>query len=476
MSVSPKDIEVFFEYFGFFVVHVAGLILATHALIKVRTSQGAIAWMLALVTIPYISIPFYFVFGRRRLYGYIQALRRNKGDAKKYYKYLEALTINPSDGHPFQGALCKISDMPATRGNATRILCDGEETFTRIFEVIESARSYVLVQFYIIRDDEIGRKLQKLLMRKAKEGVKVYVIYDDVGSHSLPRKYIRTLQTNGVEIHSFRSTFFRTNRFQINFRNHRKIVVVDGEHAFLGGLNVGDEYLGKDPYLGYWRDTHIEIQGPAVTCVQLAFLEDWLWVANVIPKLNFRASPRPEDEEVLILPTGPADENESCGLFFVEMINLAKSRLWIASPYFVPDLAVITALILAAMRGVDVRILVPNKIDHVLVYYASQYYLELLSRFGIKLYEYHRGFMHQKTLLVDEHLSVVGSANLDNRSFRLNFEIVATIAGEGSNSKLAQILETDFSQAEKLHPAHWVNRRFSFRLMTRFARLFAPVL
>ena len=267
------------------------------------------------------------------------------------------------------------------------------------------------------------------------------------------------------------------SRLHLNFRNHRKIVIVDGRHAWMGGINVGDEYLGLDPRIGAWRDTHLCVEGPVVQCAQVAFVEDWHWAAGeTLSHLQWRPLPAAAGLcPVLCLPSGPADELETCTLFFVAAINRARSRLWIASPYFVPDEVLITALQLAALRGVDVRVLLPGRSDNPLVSLSSWSYIEALEQAGVAMYRYQGGFMHQKVTLVDDDGCTVGTANFDNRSFRLNFEITMAVIDRGLAARAQAMLENDFMQSRRIRVADLRARSLALRFAVRLARLSAPV-
>ena len=246
--------------------------------------------------------------------------------------------------------------------------------------------------------------------------------------------------------------------------------------AYVGGLNVGDEYMGRDAKIGSWRDTHAQIEGPAVHAVQLSFLEDWFWATRDVPDLDW--SPRAANggnQDVLILPTGPADRLESCALFFVNMINRARQRIWIASPYFVPDLQVISALQLAILRDVDVRIVLPARPDHILVYLSSFSFLDQGELSGMRIYRYQPGFLHHKVLLVDDDLSAVGTANLDNRSFRLNFEITALVQDREFASQMARMFEADFAGCEPVRTDELEHCPLWFKIAVQASRLLAPV-
>ena len=279
-----------------------------------------------------------------------------------------------------------------------------------------------------------------------------------------------------MHVSPFNTTKGLRNRFQLNFRNHRKVIIVDGHVAFTGGFNVGDEYMGRSTEFGPWRDTHIRVRGPAVQAVQLAFIEDWYWATHGVPELNW--SPKRSnsgDKKVLVIPSGPADDLETCGLFFLHAINSAKRRVWIASPYFVPDPKVVAALQIAALRGVDVRILLPEKADHLLVWLSSFSYYGETERCGVRLFRYQPGFLHEKVMLVDEDVASVGTANLDNRSFRLNFEITLMVVDEEFAARVKAMFEQDFANSRVVEQGDLEARSVWFKFGVRVARLAAPI-
>jgi len=466
-------------------VHLLGVVAAVEAVMKARSAQGSVAWAIALLMLPYLSLPLYAFLGRSKFHGYVEARRLGDHEVQKVAQRLGvtksafAATFE-DDEMPEVRAAEGLAKMPFTRGNDGSLLIDGDATFGAIFAALEEARDYVLVQFFIVKDDEVGRELKAKLIQKAGEGVRVYFIYDEIGSFSLPRSYIAECREAGIDIRPFHTTKGKRNRFQVNFRNHRKIVVVDGRIAFVGGLNVGDEYMGRHPVLSPWRDTHMRIEGPAVMGVQLAFVEDWYWAAHELPELPRldwapRQSSTRADMRMLVLPTGPADSLETCALFFDAVIHGARKRLWIASPYFVPDEAVVRALQLAGLRGVDVRIMLPEKADHKLVYLSSFSYLAETERAGVKIYRYQPGFLHQKVMLLDDNVAAVGTANLDNRSFRLNFEITLVVADAGFAREVETMLERDFANCRQSTVEDLEKRPFWFRVAVRFARLMAPI-
>jgi cardiolipin synthase len=462
------------------VLQAAGIYAAIHAVFNARSSQGASAWAIALVATPLIALPLYLVLGRNRFRGYVSARRLSEaGHAdviRQVNTFCDNFHSNIPDSRGTLRALERLAHLPFTRGNRIRLLVDGEAAFAAIFDAIDSAENYLLVQFFILRDDELGDKLKQHLLRKSQQGVSVYVLYDEIGSHKLPARYLRECREGGIEIRPFHTSRGLRNRLQINFRNHRKIVVADGRIAFLGGLNVGNEYLGKNPRIGHWRDTHASVEGPAADALQLIFFEDWHWATGqVLSGLDWRAEVVGEDD-ALVLQSGPADKVETCSLMFISAINAASRRFWIASPYFVPNDEIIAALKLAALRGVDVRILLPANPDHLVVYLASLSYIARTGGQGIRFYRYSKGFMHQKTFLIDDIASGIGTANLDTRSFRLNFEISLLTISRKLAKEMEQMFEKDFRESKLIRHDELEQRNFIFRLGANVARLFSPIL
>jgi len=461
--------------------HLMGLFSAFHAVMNARTSQGSIAWTVSLLLMPYIAVPAYWILGRSRFNGYVTA--RRSGDVtikEKLGQVMEQVApyrMPDTEIGASGDAARRLADLPYLMGNDVQLLVDGDATFDSILKGIDAATTYILFQFFIVKDDEIGRLVKDHLIAKAAAGVKIYFLYDEVGSHDLPDAYKEDLRAAGVKIYDFHTQKGPRNRFQINFRNHRKVVVVDGKVSWIGGSNVGDEYLGRDPKFGHWRDTHIRIEGPATLSVQISFAEDWNWAAGTpIPELVWTPVPSAAGNlPVLIVPSGPADKLETATLMFLHAINSAQKRLWIASPYFVPDDSILSALQLAGLRGVDVRILIPDMADHLLVYMAAFSFFDDASQTGVRFFRYTDGFLHQKVMLIDDHTATVGTANFDNRSFRLNFEITGVIADAAFAKEVEQMLEQDFSRSREMTRADVDNRSFWFTLGSRMARLTSPI-
>jgi len=459
--------------------HALGFVSSFHALMSTRTSQGAIAWIVSLNAIPVVSVPAYWVFGRDKFQGYI-TLRQQMSlgfntEEEELRKKVKPFVQKFEDDRGIYHAAESIAHLPYFNSNAVELLIDGEATFESIFTGIDQAEKYILVQFYIIRDDNLGRKLQEKLIAKAQAGVEVWLLYDEIGSGDID-SYVEKLQDGGVNVSAFHSTQGGGNRFQLNFRNHRKIVVVDGKIGWVGGHNVGDEYLGDGTDAPCWRDTHMKITGPSALQLQLSFVEDWNWAKNEHINIEWEPVAAPEgNASVLIFSTGPADRLETCSLMYQQAIHAARKRIWIASPYFVPDEAVMSALHLAALRGVDVKIIIPEEPDSQLVYYSAYAFVGELIESGVEIYRYKPGFLHEKVFLVDDNLAGVGTANFDNRSFRLNFEVTALVVDETFVSEVESMFQTDFSNSRLMTQKDVDNKPGWFKVLSRASYLTAPI-
>ncbi|TVP54505.1 MAG: cardiolipin synthase [Gemmatimonadales bacterium] len=461
--------------------HLVGLITAGAALLTPqRSAEGSVAWILSLITLPWIAVPAYWLFGRPRFLGYRTARHPGASPLREAVRslgtHVEAYRARLPEERGGVQAVERLVQMPFLRGNSAELLIDGEETFRSLFEGFNRAEHYLLVQFYIIRDDRMGQELKRRLIERAEGGVRVHLLYDKIGSFGLPGRYVDELREAGVKVRAFRSNRRTATPLQINFRNHRKVTVVDGCEGWVGGLNVGDEYLEGDEDLGHWRDTHLHLEGPAVLGLQLSFLEDWYWMTDEVLDLRWEPRSRAGDLPALILPSGPADELETASLLMQHAIHSAVKRVWISSPYFVPDEGVMAALELAVLRGVDVRILVPRRADVLLVHLAKFAFLERLLRAGVQVFAYQPGVLHSKTLLLDSEIATVGTVNLDNRSLRLNFEITALVVGREFADQVRQSFEDDFRRSRPFTLEEIAAKPLWFRVASHGAHLFSPLL
>ena len=463
------------------VAYVLGFISAIDAIMSSRTEPGAIAWSFALVTVPVVSVPAYWVLGRSKFEGYVEAFAAAGDEFEQLtaeaIEGMESSFVEFETRTPGFDALRGLARMHLTGGNDAELLINGDETFDSIIEGIGQAQAYVLVQFFIVHDDVLGRRLKDAMIERARAGVMVAFMYDELGT-DITKQYKKDLREAGVKVTPFGTRQGWRNEFQLNFRNHRKIVVVDGKTAWVGGHNVGDEYLGHDPEMTPWRDTHVKLTGPIAIQAQAVFELDWYWAQREFLGLGWNPQPAPDsaDKIGIIMATGPADPLETAGMFFVHALNSARDRIWITAPYFVPDEAIVKALMLASLRGVDVRILVPGIVDKWLADRAMYHYMGQLADSNIKFYMHRPGFLHQKVMVIDDAIASVGTHNFDNRSFRLNFEISAVIYDEEFTTEVAEMLERDMATSELLDPTTFKDRPWLWRFSVNFARLWAPVL
>ncbi|NKX43233.1 cardiolipin synthase [Roseicyclus persicicus] len=457
------------------VVAVAAL-LAWRAARAARTPQGAVGWVVFLLTTPYIAIFLYALFGPHR---YRRRTRERRASRLLFQDKRPDPDAHPApdadgfDRHPLE----RIAGMPFVGGNAVSLLVDGAATYAALHDAIDRAEHDLLVQFYTLRDDATGRALIDRMIAAARRGVAVRLYVDAVGSARLGRATIREMQAAGIAGIARGRRVPLARYLQVNFRNHRKAVIVDGREAFVGGLNVGDEYMGGDPRFGPWRDTFAHVTGPVVKQLQLIFAEDWHWLTGTSLRRELDWSPPAPSgpTEALIVATGPTDGEDGAAAMFFAAIAAARSRVWISTPYFVPDLALIAALKHAAAQGRDVRILVPDRIDHHLPWLAAFAYFDELVEAGVGIWRYHDGFLHQKALVIDDRLSGLGSTNFDNRSFRLNFETMALFLDPALAGEMAEMLEGDFARAERL-TTPLSGQPLGIRVGAPLARLFAPIL
>jgi len=467
----------------FIVVESVGVASAAHALFTVRTPQGTVAWVIGLIAFPWLGLPLYWFFGSRRFEAHSRVMQRalitHEAKIHEVRQEMTSFFVPREEVLPVRaGDLAAIAGDDFMHGNKLDLLIDGEATFGAILEEIAKAQHSINLEFYIMREDGLGTRLLEALAARAVQGVDVRFLLDKLGSVGITPSIIQKWRSRGVRMATFCADSGWRERWRLNFRNHRKIVIVDGKAGFVGGHNVGDEYLGLDPKFGRWRDTHVRIEGPSVMQLQMIFAADWLFATGEPLEGRWEAQPVPgnEKQRALFLASGPSDHFERCTLFFLNVISMAERRLWIASPYFVPDEAVMQALQLAAIRGVDVRILVPSKPDHVLVWLASFALKPELDHPNIHFHRFTGGFLHQKALLVDQSFAGIGTANFDNRSFRLNFEITLAIADPAFAAKVTTMFESDFAESAEIERGEYESRPFYFKVGARAAWLLAPIL
>lgn len=454
------------------VVGIAAALTALRAIFTARTPQGAIGWVVIILALPVLGVPLYMIFGLADHSRIVAAQRAAETAPDR-----RAADLLPCRAGTRLGLFEALAARPASRGNGAELLIDGDATYAAFFDAIAAARSYLLLQFYIVRNDASGRRLKDALIARAREGVCVLLLHDALYGVGLPRRFVRELEAAGIQVRAPRGPRRALGRFQINFRSHRKLLIADGQVAFTGGLNIGDEYLGLNQRYGPWRDTHVRLTGPMIARLQQDFAIDWRRASGTeLPvKLEWNTGTDPRDMCGLVLAPTPTSRIETGNLYFCALAQSARRRLWIATPYFVPDTDVLSALKIAALRGVDVRIMVPDRPDHYLPWLAAFAYFDDLRRAGGQIWRYHAGFMHQKVVLVDDALASVGTINLDIRSGLLNFEHTAIIDDANFVREVEAMLEADFARSH-LMELDLAQRPRWLRISAYGARLLAPLL
>jgi len=454
-----------------------------------KNTSSALAWLSVMIFLPGIGFFFYIMLSqniaKRKIFKYTdeeQSLYSSYLDKQAEafkagtFKFNDPTIALHQDHILFHN---KLSESFYTQNNELDILIDGETLFDQLFEDIQSASHHIHIQFYIVNNDDLGNQLLNLLYIKAVEGVEVRLLMDYIGSRHIPNRTIKKLRSVGVKVALFFPSRFLFFNFKANYRNHRKISIIDGKVAYLGGFNVGDEYLGLKKRFGYWRDTHLRITGDAVISIQIRFFLDWRLASNEKLAMEPNYILEGEKEEgsgIQIVSCGPDSQNEQIKQGFIKMIHAAKENICIQTPYFIPDESITEALKIAASSGVKIQIMVPNKPDHPFVYWATLSFLFELLPFGIEAYTYEAGFLHAKTITVDGILSSVGTCNFDIRSFKLNFEVNAFIYDQVLTTRLENIFYEDIQKSLPLTLEFYNNRSLFFRLRERISRIFTPIL
>ncbi|PID22101.1 cardiolipin synthase [Sporosarcina sp. P3] len=455
-----------------------------------RDPTSTWAWLLVLFFIPILGFIIYLLLGRQLREKHLFRWEgRNKIGIEKLISYqLEAIENETfeflkKDTEEYDDMIylhLRNNHSVLTQDNDVQVYTDGRDKFDALLEDLEHARDHIHIQYYIFRLDGIGKQIEEILINKAKSGVKVRMLFDDIGSRGLHVKNFQELIDSGGEVAAFFPALLPLINPRLNYRNHRKIVIIDGRIGYIGGFNVGDEYLGLSKKFGYWRDTHLRIEGSAVHPLQTRFILDW---NQASPKTNiqyderfFPAIPRKGDVGLQIVSSGPDSEWEDIKDGYLKMIFLAKDYIYIQTPYFIPDTSMLDALRIACLSGVDVRIMIPNKPDHMFVYWATYSNVGILLKAGARIYIYENGFIHAKQIVVDDQVSSVGTANIDVRSFRLNFEVNAFIYDRRKSHELAEIFEQDIQNSTELTLDAYLERERLIKVKESISRLLSPIL
>ena len=454
-----------------------------------KDPTATLAWVLVLLIFPGFGFLLYLLlaqnFSRKQLFIMKVYAKKTFGDYIKVQKELFStggLVFNDKNIENYKD-LIKMNlfyyGFSYTQNNEIEIYTDGERKFQELFNSIENAKDHIHMEYYIIRNDDLGNKLLNILSKKAKEGVEVRLLYDSVGGRQISKDKIEKLKSSGVKVAVFFASTIPFVNFKINYRNHRKIVVIDGIVGFVGGFNVGNEYMGLNNKIGYWRDTHLKIRGDAVIDLQTRFFLDWSHASK--QELMFLPKYFPDNRiqgkvGIQIISSGPDKSDEVIKSNYVKMINSAKKSILIQTPYFIPDASVFEAIKIAAASGVDVRIMIPCKPDHPFVYWATYWYCGGLLKYGVKVYIYEYGFLHAKTLVIDGTVASVGTANFDVRSFKLNFECNAIIYDTKTSQMLYDIFTDDLNYSMELTRELYLERGILIRFKESVCRLLAPLL
>lgn len=454
--------------------------LATWILFEKRPPVATLAWILSLIALPYVGFVIFFFLGPRRLVRKRLKHRRARGHVRAKGN----VPVAKGDGAPRDPRIAQIERLATKAGEPhadrcedVRVFHDAASTYDAIEASIRAAKHHVHVAYYIFDAGRVGQRMRDALVAKAKEGVTVRLLVDDVGSSAMTRAFVRSLRDAGVKLARFNPVTFARLRSRVDFRNHRKIVVCDGVVGFTGGINVTDDYLPKG-HVRPWRDTHVRIEGDAVRWLQLTFLDDWHFATGYVPRdPAYFPSPRAKgDHTVQIISSGPDRETEPIQKAYFAAMALARERVYVTTPYFVPDDAILAALTTAALRGVDVRVLVPRRSDSLIVTAAARSYYDAILWAGVRVYEYQPTMHHAKTLVVDDFFAAVGTANMDNRSFRLNFEVTAVLYGDRHARELAEQFRQDLREAKEVKAHAREKLSLGWRFLENGARVLSPLL
>lgn len=451
------------------------------------------AWLLLLYFIPVLGFVLYLILGQNFRKDRMFRMKEIEGEIKYAVRrqeesiYRKKLKLRDPELDRFKRLILynlNVGEAVLTDNNDVRIYTDGGEKFQALLEEMEHAKNYIHIQYYIIRGDELWKEIEEILIRKARQGVEVRILFDSMGCRG--RKGMRRTDWNrmkaaGIQVAEFFPAVLGKLQLRINYRNHRKIVVIDGRLGFVGGFNVGREYVGKDEKFGYWRDTHVCIEGSAVTSLAVRFVLDWNYAAKENLFLEDRlfeipAYIREGEDLVQIVSSGPDSGSQVIRDNYLRMIHMARKSVYVQTPYFIPDDDIRNALIIAARSGIDVRLMIPCKPDHPFVYWATYSYIGEMVEAGARCYTYDNGFLHTKCLCVDGLVCCVGTANMDIRSFHLNFEVNAVIYSAKTTGKLMEAFENDAAKSTLITKKKYEQRNVVIRAKEQFCRLFSPLL
>lgn len=446
-----------------------------------RNPVKSIAWVLVLVLLPVLGLVIYLIFGR--------SLKGMKLISRAELRELRRMNVIPDNSEATGGfsdesrqlisLVNKLVGPHLFVGNDIKVFTTGQEKFNELLRDIEAATDYIHVQYFIIEDDEVGKQLVELLMRKAREGVQVRVLYDYVGSFYVRSRVLKRMRAAGVEVHPFLELTLMQFAFRVNWRNHRKIVVIDGKVGYVGGMNIANRYVNGDKHWAPWRDTHLRITGEAVAALEYSFAIDWNYTTRKLLTNNVVQfdTPQPASEFVMqMMGSGPTNRWNNISIVFLKAITLAKRQVFIQTPYFLPSDSLLKALQSAALAGVDVRLMIPRRPDSTMLRLATGSYIKECMLSGIKIYFYEPTVMHAKVVIIDDEFVTTGSTNFDFRSFEHNFEFNALVYSKAFNQQMKEIFENDMRQCTRLALSKWKQRPLMQKALESIVRLISPIL
>ncbi|MDL2301176.1 cardiolipin synthase [Lachnospiraceae bacterium OttesenSCG-928-D06] len=455
-----------------------------------RSPKSVWAWLLLLYFIPILGFVIYLFAGtdvhKRKMFKtkevedqLSEAIRQQEYQMKT--KKLEESNNNISSYTDLVIYNLKTSGAVLTDDNDVDIYIDGNEKFNALIEDMKNAKHFIHIQYYIIKNDVLFNRIKDVLIEKASEGVEVRILYDGMGGRTIRKKYWRELNAKGIITAEFFPASLRRLHLRINYRNHRKIVVIDNKVGYVGGFNIGKEYIGLDKKFGYWRDTHLRLMGSSVLSLELRFILDWNYAARenlFSDNKYFEQEPFTSREhcEMQIISSGPDNASQQIRDNYLRMIHKAKKSIYIQTPYFIPDDSMLDALMIAVRSGIDVNIMIPCMPDHPFVYWATYSYIGDLAMAGAKCYTYDNGFLHSKGMIVDGKILCYGTANMDIRSFALNFEVNAVIYDKGKALEMENIFKEDLNKCSQITRDVYTRRKLLIRVKEQVCRLLSPLL
>lgn len=473
-----------------------------------RDPKSVWTWLLAIYFIPVFGVIFYLLFGQDMKKSRMFKIKEVEDRLKVPIKSQEDVILWEQREDLMEDSMTRdysslvlynleTSGAVLTADNQVEIYTDGQEKFEALRRAFRQARHFIHIQYYIIKNDELFDSLTPILKEKVREGVEVRILYDGMGGRFMPKRKWDELRRAGIKVGVFFKPFLGWLNLRVNYRNHRKIVVIDGTTGFVGGFNIGREYISRDPKFGYWRDTHLKITGDAAISLQIRFALDWNYATgeNLFKDLRYfgeepaQARERlaghslwpgdPLTEEqvpIQIITSGPDTREPHIRNNYLKLFHKAARHIYIHTPYFIPDDAILSALKMAAQSGVDVRLMIPCKPDHPFVYWATCSYAGELLDYGVRVYVYENGFLHSKGVMVDSQVSCYGTANMDIRSFELNFEVNATIYDENTTRRLEQAFLDDLPHCREITREAYGKRGLWMRIREQCSRLLSPLL